>query len=135
MWIVLWDQFLMKKLLKSEVCESCEQCMGPTIFQQNAGTHKKCAFQTNGCVWIPLILLKIENWKHYSKIICKCVNNVVEPIFNESFVEKRGLWVLWTVHETHWKAKKKKKKDALNTDARRLINIQKDTKSLLFLYN
>ena len=29
----------------------------------------------------------------------------------------------------------KLKKDALNTDAGRLINIQKDTKSLLFLYN
>ena len=32
-----------------------------------------------------------ENWKHYSKIIFKYVNNAVEPIFNENFVEKRGL--------------------------------------------
>ena len=31
-----------------------------------------------------------ENWKYYSKIIFKCVNSDVEPIFNESFAEKRG---------------------------------------------
>ena len=23
------------------------------------------------------------------------------PIFYENFVEKRSLWVLWTMHETH----------------------------------
>ena len=54
------------------------------------------------CVWIPLILLKTE--KHCSKIIFKCVNSTVEPIFNESFVEKRSLWVPWTVHRTYWKS-------------------------------
>ena len=52
-----------------------------------------------GSIWIPLIA---ENWKHYSKIIFKCVNSVVGPIFNESFVEKRGLWVPWTVHRIHY---------------------------------
>ena len=45
----------------------------------------------------------------------------MEPIFNESFVEKKGLWVPRTVHRTHWKHntaterasnKKKKKKEA-----------------------
>ena len=68
-------------------------------------------------------LLKIETWKYYSKIIFKCVNNIVVPIFNESCDEKRGLWVSWTMHGTHWKhhnhtkllkvkcaSKKKKKK-------------------------
>ena len=30
-----------------------------------------------------------ENWKHCSKIIFKCVNSVMGPIFNESFVEKK----------------------------------------------
>ena len=30
MWIVPWNPFLMKKLLKSEVCGSHEQCTGPT---------------------------------------------------------------------------------------------------------
>ena len=29
-----------------------------------------------------------ENWKHCNKIIFKCVNSVVRPIFNENFVEK-----------------------------------------------
>ena len=26
----------------------------------------------------------------------------MRPIFNKSFVEKRGLWVPCTVHGTHW---------------------------------
>ena len=30
MWIGLWDLFVMKKLLKSEVCGSREQCTGST---------------------------------------------------------------------------------------------------------
>ena len=57
-----------------------------------------------------------KNWKHCSKIIFKYVNSVVNFIFNENFVEKRGLWVPWTMHRTHWKSwntlltKKKKKK-------------------------
>ena len=29
-----------------------------------------------------------ENLKHYSKIIFKCVNSTVEPIFNEKVAEK-----------------------------------------------
>ena len=46
-----------------------------------------------GSVWIELNLLKlkIENWKHYSKIIFKCVNSIVEPIFNEKIAEKWNL--------------------------------------------
>ena len=47
---------------------------------------------------LSLLLLKlkvaeIENWKHCSKIIFKCVNNAVGPIFNEKVVEKWYLWV------------------------------------------
>ena len=34
------------------------------------------------------ILFIVENWKHYSKIIFKCVNSAVEPNFNENFIEK-----------------------------------------------
>ena len=34
-----------------------------------------------------------ENWKYYSKIIFKCVNNTVWPIFNEKVTEKWNLWV------------------------------------------
>ena len=45
-----------------------------------------------------------KNWKDCNKIIFKCVNSVVWPIFNENFVEKRCLWVLWTMHRTHWKS-------------------------------
>ena len=32
-----------------------------------------------------------ENWKYYSKIIFKCMNSAVRPIFNEKVVEKWGL--------------------------------------------
>ena len=35
--------------------------------------------------------VETENWKHCSKIIFKYVNIAVGPIFNESFVKKRGL--------------------------------------------
>ena len=31
-------------------------------------------------VWIELIFAEIENWKHYSKIIFKCVNSIVRPV-------------------------------------------------------
>ena len=48
-----------------------------------------------------LFLLKTENWKHYSKIIFKCVNSAVKPIFNKKVAEKWNLWVPWTVHKTH----------------------------------
>ena len=49
----------------------------------------------NGCVWIELILLKLktENWKYCSKIIFKCVNSAVRPIFNEKIDKKWNLWV------------------------------------------
>ena len=33
------------------------------------------------------------NWKYCSEIIFKCVNSVVEPIFNEKVAEKWSLWV------------------------------------------
>ena len=34
------------------------------------------------------------------------MNSAVRLIFNESFIEKKGLWIPWTVHGTHWKNKK-----------------------------
>ena len=43
-----------------------------------------------------------ENWKYCSKIIFKCANSTVGLIFNEKAFEKWDLWVLWTVHGTHW---------------------------------
>ena len=48
-----------------------------------------------GSVWIGLILLKLKTycWNHCSKIIFKCVNNAVWPIFNEKIDKKWNLWV------------------------------------------
>ena len=48
-----------------------------------------------GSVWIGLILLKLKIycWNHDSKIIFKCVNNTVGPIFNEKIDKKWNLWV------------------------------------------
>ena len=48
-----------------------------------------------GSVWIGLILLKLKTycWNHCSKIIFKCVNSIVGPIFNEKVVKKWNLWV------------------------------------------
>ena len=40
----------------------------------------------------------VENWKYCSKIIFKCVNSAVEPIFNEKVAEKWSLWDPCTVH-------------------------------------
>ena len=47
-----------------------------------------------------------ENWKHCRKIIFKCVNSTMGPIFNEKVTEKWDLWVPCTVHKTHWCAEK-----------------------------
>ena len=41
-----------------------------------------------GSIWTQLILLKIEKQKHCSKIIFKCMNSAVGPIFNIFFLNK-----------------------------------------------
>ena len=43
-----------------------------------------------GSVWIELIFVEIENWnwKHCNKIIFKCINNAVKPIFNKKVAER-----------------------------------------------
>ena len=51
---------------------------------------------------LKLKVVEIENWKHCSKIIFKCVNSVVGLIFNKKVVEKWCLWGSWTVNRTHW---------------------------------
>ena len=38
-----------------------------------------------------------ENWKYYNKIIFKCVNSDIEPIFNIFFFWIKWLWIPWTV--------------------------------------
>ena len=52
-------------------------------------------FSHLGSVWIGLILLKLKTycWNHCSKIIFKCVNSTVGPIFNEKIDKKWNLWV------------------------------------------
>ena len=60
------------------------------------------------------------NWKHCSKIIFKCVNSIVGPIFNEKVAKKWNLWIrkqctnaLFTGEKSTsvgWKKKKKKEK-------------------------
>ena len=81
--------------------------------------------------------LKIENWKYCSKIIFKCVNSAVWPIFNEKVAENWIVWVPWTMHRTHWytlfteemstiAAKKKEKKNAKKWKRRR-VNVKPNT--------
>ena len=46
-------------------------------------------------IWTELIVAKIENWKHCSKIIFKCVNSTVRSIFNISkYVNSMSLFEL-----------------------------------------
>ena len=70
--------------------------------------------------------LKTENWKHCSKIIFKCVNSTVRPIFNKKVVKNWYLWVPWTIYgctvhaeSQYSQLKKKKKKKAENANAKR----------------
>ena len=84
--------------------------------------RKSCNIRLIGFVWIELILLKLktENWKHCNKIIFKCVNSTVRPIFNEKVEKKWSLWDPWRVHlctvhkrsvnSCDWKKEKKKEK-------------------------
>ena len=55
-----------------------------------------------GSVWIELIFAETKNWnwKHYSKIIFKCVNSAIGPIFNEKNCWKVEFVGLWTVHRS-----------------------------------
>ena len=57
---------------------------------QSWARHQYYGLLHNGSVWIELILLKLktENLKHCSKIIFKCVNSTVGPIFNEKIDKK-----------------------------------------------
>ena len=58
-------------LFQSLVCKS--------LYAQNRTTKSLFGYP---------LFLKTKNWKHYSKIIFKCVNNTIGPNFNENFVEK-----------------------------------------------
>ena len=47
---------------------------------------------------LSLLLLKTENWKHCSKIIFKCVNSIMGPIFNIFLIREQCMHSVWTVH-------------------------------------
>ena len=63
--------------------------------REEKGTISKPSNVYKGSVWIGLILLKLKTycWNHCSKIIFKCVNSTVGPIFNEKVAKKWDLWV------------------------------------------
>ena len=70
--------------------------------------------------------LKLKTEKHCSKIIFKCVNSIVGPIFNEKVAKKYILWDPWTVHKNTVHTRivkkllldKKKKKKLWNVNMR-----------------
>ena len=81
-----------------------------------------------------------ENWKHYSKIIFKCVNSVVGPIFNEKIVKKWYLWVreqcmnaLFTVEKSTFKAESKKKRETETRIAANMDAANADPNGTLFI--
>ena len=79
---MLWDPFLIKKLLKSVICGSVN----------SARVHYS---RLTWSVWIEFIFAETKNWnwKYCSKIIFKCVDSIAGPIFNKKVVEKWNLWV------------------------------------------
>ena len=71
MWIVLWDQFLIKKLLKSEVWGTCACALFTAKKSKHAAGKKKKEGKKHKCgsKWILRVRLnrtyfvKTENWK------------------------------------------------------------------------
>ena len=68
--------------VEKNTCKSCEKCTRPT---KNAESFQHYPSMHLGSVWVPLIT---KNWKHYSKIIFKCVNNTVRPILMKVLLKK-----------------------------------------------
>ena len=92
-----------------------------------------------------MLKLKTYCWNHCSKIIFKCINSTVGPIFNEKVAKKWNLWVYkqyiitvcgrkvnicgycslnstWTVTafcQNAWKKKKKEQKRKTQTGSKR----------------
>ena len=93
-------------------------------FQENKNTlfNKNISLLVELGLWDCLdrtYFTETENWKYYSKIIFKCMNSTVGPIFNEKIAEKWNLWIheqctdtLFTVEKSTSAATKKKKKMA-----------------------
>ena len=98
----------------------------------NLWTHKPCTnilfTKDQGRVWIELIFVETENWnwKYCSKIIFKCVNSIVRPIFNKKVTEKCNLWdrkqctyALFTVDKVNYCGLEKKKMKNVEEKRRR----------------
>ena len=97
MWIVQWDSFIMKICWKKRFVGSVNSAWDPGL---DANARRACYPNVHlGFVWILLI---VENWKHCSKIIFKCVNSTVGPNF-KVVLWKKYLRVLWIVNRTHQK--------------------------------
>ena len=100
-----------------------------------------------GSFRIQLILLKTKNWKHYGKIIFKCVNSAVGPIFNIFLLKKVvvgpvscALFLLQSesicmngVVKVHTRWKKKKGNVKLKTQTRYKPNPNGHVFMLIFL--
>ena len=106
-----WDPFLMKKLLKVRFMYPVNSMRDPLVWLKNGWKVKLCGFkkkkkknkQTNKLKmqtpnvdaqtkhWKNRLRVRLdrtyfaetENWKRCSKIIFKCVNSTVRPIFNK----------------------------------------------------
>ena len=129
-WLVFWS-------------DDKELSLGADAIRWNSFKKRKrfkLQFLNKGSVWIELIFAETENWnwKYCSKIIFKCVNSAVEPIFNEKVVEKWNLWLrkqctdaLFTMQKStnaSWTKKKKKRKLQNKNANATIIWIQTGTK-------
>ena len=71
MWIVSWNQFLMKKLLKSDICGSHKQYMGPTdvIKGQKSKKSRLLFMYSSRCPLLQLTKKKKKKfWKEKTQI-------------------------------------------------------------------
>ena len=107
--------------------------MPPTVFLYCSYSVFHCAILLSyfGSVWIQS---KTYNWKHCSKIIFKCVNITVGPIFNEKIAEKWCLWILWTVHGCTIHAEKSTKSAKKKNWKRRKCNPNRTFVSFFFSF-
>ena len=76
MWIILWNPFLMKKLLKSEVCKSCKQCTDPIMrtIDWRIATDAHCWWKNSQQLRLEKKMKKMK--KEYAQIIKRKRANV-----------------------------------------------------------
>ena len=74
------------------------------ISKRQRVTSKESAPLSTLLCWLRVCLnrtyfVETENWKYCSKIIFKCVNSTVRPIFNEKIDKKMKFMGPWAVHK------------------------------------